>query len=141
MPTEANKVIVRRLIEGFNTGDLALLEETVAPQYLNHHPFPGQQPGLDGLKELLTAFRRSFPDLTFTIEEMVAEQDYVTERVSWRGTHRAEFAGIAPTGRTVTVSGIEMFHIADGKIIESWIHHDLLALFQQLGAIPTPGQP
>ena len=137
MSTEANKALVRRLIEGINTGDLALLEETVAPDYLNHHPAPGQRPGLDGLKELVTASRKAFPDLTYTIEEMVAEQDKVAVRITWRGTHRGEFAGIAPTGRTVTVSALELLHIKDGKIIENWSHHDILALMQQLGALPS----
>ena len=80
------------------------------------------------------------PDLQVTIEELVAEGDKVAVRRSYAGTHRGELLGISPTGKQVRIGGISIFRLAGGKIAEHWEQLDRLALMQQLGALPTPGQ-
>jgi predicted ester cyclase len=80
------------------------------------------------------------PDLQVTIEELVAEGDKVAVRRSYAGTHREELLGIPPTGKQVRISGISIFRLAEAMIAEHWEQLDRLALMQQLGALPTPGQ-
>jgi steroid delta-isomerase-like uncharacterized protein len=77
--------------------------------------------------------RTSFPDLTITIEDLIAEGDKVVTRLTARGTHQGTFRGIAPTGRVVSWTGIRIFRIAEGKIVEHWANWDDLSLLQQLG--------
>jgi steroid delta-isomerase-like uncharacterized protein len=114
MSTEDNKKVARRMTEEpWNHGNLDALDEVCAPSYRLH--------GLGGvaeLKQAIAAYRRAFPDLQMTIEELIAEGDAVASRWTIRGTHQGEFEGIAPTGKVVTGSGITIFHFADGKIVE-----------------------
>ena len=84
-------------------------------------------------------YRAAFPDLQFTIDDVIAQDDKVVIRWSSRGTHRGELMGLAPTGKEATSSGISIDKIADGKIVESWNHWDTLGLMRQLGAAPPPG--
>jgi predicted ester cyclase len=81
----------------------------------------------------------AFPDLQITPKDLVAEGDKVTMRYDWRGTHRGELMGIAPTGKQVRTSGISILRIANSKIVEQWDNFDNLGMLQQLGVIPMPG--
>ena len=84
--------------------------------------------------------RSGFPDFQVTIEDLfAAEGEKVVLRFTFRGTHQGEFLGVAPTGKRVTMAGIDIFRIADGKIVELWGQEDVLGMMQQLGAIPEPG--
>ena len=85
-------------------------------------------------------FRAAFPDMRYTVEDMVAEGDKVVDRISWQATHLGEMMGIPPTGNTVRVTALHMSRIAEGKIVERWGQPDMLGMMQQLGAIPEPGQ-
>ncbi|MHB8577528.1 MAG: ester cyclase [Dehalococcoidia bacterium] len=137
MDTEQNKAIYRRFIEeGFNNGQLATLDEVLARDYVDHDAPPGTIPGPEGIKQIVTMFRAAFPDLHITIEEQVAERDLVTSRSVFRGTHRGELFGIAPTGRAVTMKGLSMVRIANGQITDTWLRNDVMSLMQQLGASP-----
>lgn len=89
---------------------------------------------------MLTMFRSGFPDIKMTIEEVVAEGDKVVFRVTVHGTHKGEFKGIAPTGKQVTMTGMQIWRIEGGKIVEGWFNRDDLGLMQQLGVIPSLGQ-
>lgn len=81
-------------------------------------------------------FRTAFPDLHYTVEEEMAERDLVLTRFSARGTNKGPFLGNPPTGRVVNYTGFDLNRILDGKIIESWVNYDALALLQQIGLVP-----
>ena len=140
MRTEENKAILRRYFdEAWNKGRLDVLDEIVAPNYVNHDPaVPGLPAGPAGLKPILAGFRAGFPDLLFTIEDLLAEGDRVVTRWTMRGTHLGEFAGLPPTGRAVVTGGIQIERVSNGQIVEHWRKSDDLGLMQQLGAIASP---
>jgi steroid delta-isomerase-like uncharacterized protein len=114
------KSIVRRYYDAFSTGGGDLLDEVVADDFLDHDPMPGQPPGLVGLKLAVNSFRTAFPDGEMVVDELVAEGDRVVARVTMSGTHRGEYAGMPGTGRAVRAEGIEIFRLADGKLVEGW---------------------
>jgi predicted ester cyclase len=141
MSTEENKVLDRRLAEeGFSKGNMAVLDELIATDCVDHSTPPGTPPGREGIKQFFTMLRTAFPDLQYTIEDVIAEGDTVVTRNTWRGTHQGVLMGIAPTGKQVTVTEIDITRWSGGKAVEHWGNQDLLGLMQQLGAIPTPGQ-
>ena len=138
--SEENKTKVRRIIEEvFNKGNLAVVDELVATDMLDHNPFPGQAPGAAGLKQIVTMFRAAFPDVQISIGNMIAEGDKVSAYVTVQGTHRGEFMGIAPTGNQVSLTAITIDRFAGGKAVEHWEQFDALGMMQQLGVIPTQG--
>lgn len=138
--TEENKAIVRRHIEELvNKRNLDALDD-VATDVVWHDAPPGLAPGREGMKQWLTIFGPAFPDWHSTIEIMIAEGDMVATRTTGRGTHTGEFIGIPPTGKQVTMTGMDIHRIVDGKIVEEWSNFDALGLLQQLGVVPPPGQ-
>ena len=143
MSTEANKTIARRLLEeAFSQGNLAVLDEIIAPDQANGGPgaLPGMPSGPEGVRMLVTTYRTAFPDLHFTIDEQIAEGNTVVTRWTSRGTHNGELAGMPATGRPTTVVGVVVDRVENGKIVESWGLFDQFGMLQQLGAIPVPGQ-
>jgi steroid delta-isomerase-like uncharacterized protein len=140
MSVKENKSTLRRFFdEIFNQGDLAVADEIVAADYVNHNPAPGETPGLAGLKGFVTGLRAGFPDVVFTIDDQIAEGDKVVTRYTITGTHTAEFAGIPATGRPVTIGVINIHCVVDGQIREGWLKWDTLDFMQQLGVIPPMG--
>lgn len=129
------KSIVRKFYEILSTGDLDAADKVVAADYVNHNAVPGQTQGLEGYKQAVTSLRTAFADLSFTIEDQVAEGEKVASRYLVRGTHKGEFLGIAATGKTVAWSAQVLQRVADGKVQESWLQWDQLALLKQLGAV------
>jgi steroid delta-isomerase-like uncharacterized protein len=122
----------------WNQGRLEVADEIAGPDYTFHLPgFPTEGRGPDVLKGAVQLFRAAFPDLHFTIEDEIAEGDTVVSRWTARGTHWGELLGIPPTGKTITVSGIDILHFVDGGIRENWAQFDALGLLQQLGAVPA----
>jgi steroid delta-isomerase-like uncharacterized protein len=141
MSVEDNTEVIRAYVETiFNQRQVDRAAELVAPDYLDHAALPGQAPGLAGAKQKWAMYLAGIPDLRVTIEELVAEGDRVAVRRSYEGTHQGELLGVPPTGKHVRISGISIFRLAGGKIAEQWEQLDRLALMQQLGALPTPGQ-
>jgi steroid delta-isomerase-like uncharacterized protein len=135
------KVLVRRLFEEvWNQGNLAAIDELFAPSYIRYDPAAPEAKGLAGFKQLVVMLRTAFPDLHFTLEEVIAEDDKVMTRALLRGTHRGEYLGIAPTGKPVAVMGMVVLRIAQGKFQEGWLMMDNLGLLQQLGMVPPVGQ-
>jgi len=124
--TEENKAIARRIYEIISTGDFDRAEEIVDREAPDNELRPGDPPAklIDTFKETFAEAREGFPDLTISIEDVMAEGDRVTARVTMRGTHRGEFQGIAPTGKGVEVRAIDIFRIREGKIVEHWGHAD-----------------
>ncbi|MYB41769.1 MAG: ester cyclase [Chloroflexi bacterium] len=135
--TEANKALVRRFFdEVMNEGKVDLVDEIFAPEYVNRHAHPGQQPGPDGVRQLVTNVRRAFPDLVETVDDLVAEGDRVGLRLTLRGTHLGAFRGAEATGRRVEVMGMAIVRIADDRIAEGWFFFDREAMWEQLGIDP-----
>ena len=124
--TEENKAIVRRVYEIVSTGDFERAAEIVDQDAPDNELLPHDPPArlIDTFKETFSEAREGFPDLGITIEDVMAEGDRVAARVVMRGTHRAEFQGIAPTGKRVEVRAMDMFRISNGKIVEHWGHAD-----------------
>lgn len=142
MSEEKNKALVRRFVEEiFNRGNMSVADELVAPDFVEHEELP---PGIpsdrEGVKQLTTMMRSAFPDFKATIDDIIAAGNKVVIRMTWTGTQKGEFMGIAPTGKSVSVGVIDIIRIADGKFVEHWGQMDSMGMMQQLGAIPEPGQ-
>jgi steroid delta-isomerase-like uncharacterized protein len=141
MSTEENKALSRRLIEEvWNQGKLAVIDELVAPNYVDHDP-TGPIHGPEGFKQFVSMYLTAYPDTHFTIEDQIAEGDTVVTRWTARGTHKGPLMGIPPTGKQVTVTGISIGRVVNGKTVEGWSNYDTLGMMQQLGVVPAPGQP
>jgi len=145
MSVEQNKALVRRLFdEDLNVNDQAArsraADELIAVEFVDYTNPPGLQHGLESHKQIVTILRSAFPDLSWEYEAPIAESDKVAVRVIMHGTHQGEFFGFPPTGKHVTVSGIHILRIANGKLVEHWGDNDDLGLLQQLGVVPVPGQ-
>src|SRR5437764_8382799 len=136
--TEDNRAWIRRyfLDEVWNKGNVALVPKLFAPDCPVHDPTIAGISGPDGVIRFVTTCRMAFPDLQLTIEDQVAEGNKVATRFTLRGTHTGRFLDIAPTGKQVTVTGMNIARVVDGKIVESWPLRDDLGLLHQLGAIP-----
>jgi len=141
MTTEQNKALVRRLVEElFNRGNMSLVDEVFAPNFVEHEELPPGMPrDREGVKLLTTMLRSAFPDFKATIDDIVAEGDKVVVRQTWSGTQKGEFMGVPPTGKSVSFGVIDILRIADGKCVEHWGLMDSMAMMTQLGAIPMPG--
>jgi predicted ester cyclase len=134
MSIEKNKALVRRVYELFNQRKLDAIPELCTPGYVEH--YTGRDVSGAQALQSTSAFFAAFPDITFTIEDMVAEGDKVAVRVNWKGTHKGVFMGIAPTGNKINITNTAIFRIAGGKGEEAWATLDSLSLMQQIGAIP-----
>lgn len=134
-----NATIVRRFTEEVITqGQIERAGEFVWEDVVEQVPFPGQGPGLEGLKGVLHGMRTAFPDLVFSVVEQVSEGDKVVSRFEWTGTHRGTFLGVGATGRPVRVWGMVIDRLVDGRIKETRILMDIFGLMMQMGAL-TPG--
>jgi steroid delta-isomerase-like uncharacterized protein len=132
---EANKALVRRWAEGMTAGGLDVLNEIIAPDFVHRNPAdPNMAPGPAGLKAMESMWLAAFPDFRTRVEDQIAEGDKVATRWTGQGTHTGEIFGIAPTGKQVTLSGVFIDRIANGKIVEHWDEADIQGLLQQLGA-------
>ncbi len=143
---EANKDLIRRIIdEAFNEGDLAIIAEALADDYLDHQAGPGAPRGPEAFAGFVIAFRATLPDVEVTVEDLVAEEDRVALRVTWRGTQLGPLGNVPATGKAVEFVGYHLYRFADGKVVEHWGLQDDLGLLLQLGVIasqavpPTPG--
>ncbi len=137
--TRSNKEIVAGFIdEVLSGGNIDAAGKYFWEDMVEQVPFPGQGPGLAGLKDLLRGLRSAFPDMHWTIDEQIAEGDKVVTRFTWTGTHRGPFMGMPPTEKPVTVWGTVIDRLEDGRIKETRILMDALGMMMQLGAIPAP---
>ncbi len=139
MSTDANKSLVRRYYdEVLNGRNPAVLDELAVADYDEHSPFPGQPNGLEGLKARAGALLAAFQPYVFTVHDVVAEGDLVVVRWTNTAAHSGPFMGIPPTGKVVTISGIDIHKIRDGRMAEHWHVVEELQMLQQLGLVPTP---
>jgi steroid delta-isomerase-like uncharacterized protein len=129
----------RKALDAFNTGDLDVYDEIVAPGWLSHdpqNPFSADR-GPEGMKSLAGLYRAAFPDLSVTVEAQYEDGDVVVSRWAATGTQNGDLPSLPATGRTVTVGGIVIDRFEGDKVAETWQHWDTLGMLQQLGAVPA----
>ena len=132
---EAHKRLVLRYVDDvYNGGDIALVDELIADDHICHGPL-GNHCGLESIRRDVLGLRDAFPDLRFELTDLVAEGDRVARRWVATGTHQGSFQGIAPTGRRVSLTGIAIDRVRDGKLAETWLDFDMFGLLRQLGAV------
>jgi steroid delta-isomerase-like uncharacterized protein len=139
MSAQKNREIIRQFVdEVLNQGRVDDAGKYFWEDMVEQVPLPGQGPGLAGLQEVLRTMRAAFPDMRWKVLEQIAEEDKVVSRFEWTGTHRGAFLGVPASGRSVTVWGVVIDRLQDGKVQDTRIIMDTLGLLTQLGAIPSP---
>jgi predicted ester cyclase len=141
MTSTRNKQIVEEFITAlFTDGDLTAVDRYLDPDFINHDPpLPGAPDGPDGMRQAAELFRHAFPDWRSDAQHMIAEDDLVAEHFVAHGTHGGSVMGETPTGHDVVLRGVNIFRIAQDKIVERWGRLDDLGLLQQLGLAQRPG--
>jgi len=143
MSAKEIKTLERRWLEKWNKGKeatMTAIDELFATDYVEHGGTGEDIHGIKDYKKSISDIFSAFPDIHFTINDMVVEGDKVAVRFTFSGTHKGEFMGVSPTNKKVTMWGIYIDRVAGGKFVESWVRYDTLGLMQQLGLVPTPGR-
>jgi steroid delta-isomerase-like uncharacterized protein len=138
MANEANAAALSKFAEAVNTGNYALFSDVVAPDCVDHDPAPGQAPGPDGYRALFTEMRQAFPDMKVEVAELVADEEAIAFAYTFTGTQNGPLMGIAPTGKKVTIRGLQISKFRGGKMVERWGSSDQLGMLQQIGATTIP---
>jgi steroid delta-isomerase-like uncharacterized protein len=138
MSVDENKRLNLRWIQAWNDRDWATEEACRAPDYVAH--MSGVPVPLDaaGWGAFMGAFTAAFPDAQISVADSFGERDMVATRWTITGTHRGDFQGVPPTGRPVTMAGVDISRFVDGKVAEHWAQFDVMGVMQQIGAIPAP---
>jgi steroid delta-isomerase-like uncharacterized protein len=127
--------VLHGIYEAINTGNLALLEKFVAPDYTEHSEgFQGVEP----FRQQITAFRAAFPDLRVTMEELLTDGDRFASRTTVTGTHTGDLMGMPATGKHISVEAVDIGRIQNGLAKERWGGLNMYSLLTQLGVIPAP---
>jgi steroid delta-isomerase-like uncharacterized protein len=134
--SEQNTTAVRRFYEAINAGNLGIIDELVATDFVEHEEFQGLEPNREGTRQMFAMMRAAFPDLRLEMDAVLADGDMVVVRGRMTGTHRGEFAGMAPTGKQINTPFADFVRFQDGKAVEHWGVTDSGAMMQQLGAGP-----
>jgi len=138
MAAETNKLVMNRFLEFINTASEKLAQELISPSAVFHVPGRTEpMRGPAGYLAIIGMMRGGFPDIQWTLEEMVAEGDKVAVRFTMRGTHRGTFFGVPPTGKTISVQAMNIYRLSGGQFVEEHGQPDMLGLLQQIGAVPT----
>ena len=134
--SDANKVLAGRWFELQGSQDLDRIDEVLDKTYVWHGPGGVTVKGQDGMREMLGTYFTAFPDLRFTIEDQLADGDKVITRWTVRGTQNGAFEGIAPTGKSITMTGISIVRAEGGKLVEEWENFDELGMMRKIGTVP-----
>lgn len=138
MTTNELKAAVQRIFEqGLNKGDMSVLDQLLHPNYVNHD-MPAPAPGVAGFKAIIAMFKSAFPDMHVIVEDTIADGNEVATRGYFTGTHKGEFMGIKPTGKSFKVSYTDLWKVENDKFKENWVQMDMVGLMQQLGVMPEP---
>ena len=142
MSTEANKALVRRFYEEIDKGNMEVIDELVAEDYIDHNPppFPGFASGREGLKQAFRLFWKATPG-HHRIEDQIAEGDKVVTRLTSFGKHEGDLPGAPRTGNDMEMTSITIHRIANGKLVEKWSEKDMIRLLQQIGVVSSPVRP
>jgi len=142
MPSDHQSIIRRLYEEVWNKRKLEVLNELVSPSHALHGPnFTGSSIGPEAYKLQVAQFVRAFPDLRWEIEETISEKDKVVVVWTFTGTHKGEYRGVAATNKKVSVDGITVHHVTNGKIIDSYANWDTWGMMKELGVVPALGKP
>ena len=134
MSTEENKALVLRWFGELDRGNLDVVDELIAEDYVDHNPaLPNLPPGREGVRQYVRILKTAFPDAAHTIDDLIAEGDKVMTRVTARGTFLGECIGYQPTGKEVQISGIAVHRLAGGKLVEHWAQADIAGFMHQIG--------
>ena len=132
--SEAEEVLVG-IYEAVNTGNVALLDKLVAPDYVEHSEgFQGVEP----FRQQVTAFRAGFPDLHVTIDDLIVDGSRFASRTTVTGTHTGDLMGMPATGKRISIGAVDIGRIEGGQAQERWGGLDMYSLLTQLGVIPAP---
>ena len=141
MSVEDIKSLERRFFEELNKGKaagMAAIDELYATDLVFHGGTGEDTRGIKDHKKYCSELYSAFPDIHFTLDDMVVEGDKVATRSTMTGTHKGEFGGIPPTNKKMTMWKIDIIRIAGGKFVEEWVRYDTLGWMRQLGLVPTP---
>lgn len=133
--TNPNTTVATRFYEHFGSGDIDAIIDMLGDGYESHGFGDG---GPENLRQSLNGLRNAIPDITFTVEDTITEDDKVAVKTTFRGTHQGPFAGVAASGNAVEVGSCDVFRVRDGKIVEGWYLGDSGSLLMQIGAMPMP---
>ena len=132
-----NNEIAERFEMAFAANDAATMDELCDPGLVDHNPAPDQKPGLAGFEESVATNKATWPDMQISLQHVFGEGDLVATHWTATGTHQTEVLGVPATGRKVSVEGMNVYRIADGRITEVWTQTDGLGLMEQLGVPPV----
>jgi steroid delta-isomerase-like uncharacterized protein len=132
------KALVYRFYDEINAGNLGVIDEVIADDFVEHEEFPGISKDKAGVKQFFEMFRAAFPDMRMEAHEIVTEGDLLVARGTMSGTQQGEFMGMPPSGRRMEVTGFDMLRVRDGQVTEHWGIMDAMSMMQQLGAMPAP---
>ena len=139
MSFQSNERVMQRFTEFINTASHELAAELIAPDAAFHVPGRSEPVrGPSGYLAIVGMMRAGFPDLQWTLEEMVSDANKVAARFTMRGTHQGAFFGVPPTGTQIEVQALNLYRLSDEKIVAEHGHPDMLGLLQQIGALPAP---
>ena len=138
--SDANKALVRDLFAGVDAAREEILDEVIDTDYTDHNPppFQGPTPGLAGAHDAWQYAVKAFSDWQHDVQAQYTDGDVVISRVSGRAKHTGDFLGVPATGREVTMDGIAIHRVVDGKLVEHWGQVDAMSLMMQIGALPAP---
>ena len=140
MSIDDNKNLIRRFIEDvINTGNVDELDEIISPNYVEVHRGTQHSIGIEGAKEHILGVRQTYPDLHLTIEQQIAEGEWVATCITARGTHEGSWLGIKPTGKAVEYTGVNINRIVNDRIVEHGGAAHLLEILLEIGAIQVVG--
>ena len=140
MTTETQKMIERIPLEILNNNKFELIDELYATNYVEHTPAPGVAPTREGFKQTAIALKKAFPDLRYTIEDVIDSGDRIVHRLTATGTMKADFLGMPATGKHATWTEIHIGRVANGRLVEHWGLVDQLGMLVQLGIVQAPGR-
>ncbi len=140
-PEEQNMASVRTFVEeAINQGKLEKVDQCIADNFVDHHGLPGMEKGRDSVKKAINAFRTAFPDLHFTIDGIMSEGNKVVVRWTGNGTFNQEFLGNPPANKPLTVAGVDIIRMENGKVAERWASYDYFGVLLQLDMVPEPAK-
>ncbi len=140
MSKEQNLETNKKLGEAVSTGNLQAFNELFAPNVVDHDPAPDQGPGPQGFIDFFTTMRSAFPDLKVTVDHLVQDENNVAMAYKVHGTHKGEFHGLAPTGKTIDVRGMQIARFENGKIVERWGSSDEMGIIKTCGGSIDTGK-
>jgi predicted ester cyclase len=137
---DKNKLLIRRYIEEvINTGNIDEIEKFISPNYVEVHEGTRHPIGIEGAKAHILGVRQTYPDLHLTVEQQIAEDEWVATCITARGTHKGSWLGIKPTGKAVAYTGVNINRVVDGRIVEHGGAANLLEQLLEIGAIQVVG--